>query len=101
MSAESNLKIHVLFRCSKKTGKIDMTMTSMGSAMMRLWAMRNTPASKMCLIFERESGKLVFAVHGLKEGGFQVKSEKECEGTCDDYGIPLEELHAVKDDRWD
>ena len=100
MSEEKYLKIHVLFRCSKKTGKIDTTMTSMGDAMMRLWAMRNTTAGKMCLIFERESGKLVCEVLGSK-GGFKVKSGKDCEGTCDDYGIPLNTLHSIKDDRWD
>ena len=38
-----DLKIHVLFRYSKKTGKVDMTMTELGNAMMRMWALSNTP----------------------------------------------------------
>ena len=96
----SNFSVHVLFQCSKRTGKIDLTMISLGSAMMRLWAMQNTPRAKRTLIFERESGKLVFAVEGTANG-FKVIDKNECKGTCKDYGIPLKDLHAIKDDRFD
>ncbi|MBR6476366.1 MAG: hypothetical protein IKS98_13120 [Lachnospiraceae bacterium] len=96
----SNFTVHVLIQCSKRTGEIGLTMISLGSAMMRLWAMQNTPRSKRTLIFERESGKLVFAVEGAANG-FNVINKNECKGTCKDYGIPLKELHAIKDDRFD
>lgn len=96
----SNFTVHVLIMHSKRTGKIDLTMTSLGSAMLRLWAMQNTPSSKRTLIFERESGKLVFAVEGTKNG-FKVINKEDCKGTCKDYGIPLKELHAIKDERFD
>lgn len=100
MKPEDCLKVYVLFRFSNKTGKIDMTLTAMGNALLRIWSMNNTPSTKSCFIFERESGKLVFATLGGKDG-WKAKSENECTGTCDDYGIPLDELHAIKDDRWD
>lgn len=96
----SNFTVHVLIQHSKRTGKIDLTMTSLGSAMMRLWAMQNTPRSKRTLIFERQSGKLVFAVEGAANG-FKVIDKSECKGTCKDYGIPLKELRAIKDERFD
>ena len=35
---EVNLTVHVLFRSSKKTGKVDTTMIGLGKAMLELWA---------------------------------------------------------------
>lgn len=100
MKPEDCLKIYVLFRFSNKTGKIDMTMAAMGNALLRIWALNNTPNSKSCYIFERETGKLVFATLGGKDG-LKVKSENECKENCEECGIPLKELHAIKDDRFD
>ena len=97
----SNLEVHVLFRYSKKTGKIDTTMTGMGSAMMQMWALQNTTSTKGCMIFERETGKLVFATYGTKDGFPKVKKGEQCKGTCDDWGIPLEDLQTITDDRFD
>ena len=97
----NSLAVHVLFRCSKKSGKIDMTMTGMGSALMQMWALNNTPKTKSCLIFERESGKLVFATYGDASGFPKVKKGDECKGMCEDYGISLEDLHDMKDERFD
>ena len=95
------MEIYVMFRCNKKSGKIDTTMTGMGNAMMQMWALNHTPKTKMCMIFERESGKLVFATYGT-DGGFpKVKKGAECTATCEDWGIPLEALHAIKDERFD
>lgn len=28
-------------------------------------------------------------------------NKEDCKGTCKDYGIPLKELHAIKDERFD
>ena len=93
-----NLEVCVLFRFSKKSGKIDQTMTGVGSAMMQLWALNNTPKTKSCLIFERNSGKCIFATYGT--GDFP-KVEKGDLGTCEEYGIRHEDLMAITDDRFD
>lgn len=97
----NSLAVHVLFRCSKKSGSVDTTMTGMGSALMQMWALKNTPKTKSCLIFERESGKLVFATYGDASGFPKVKKGDECKGMCEDYGISLEDLHDIKDERFD
>lgn len=101
---EVNLTVHVLFRSSKKTGKIDTTLIGLGKAMLQLWALQNTPTSKSTMIFERESGRLVFKAVG-DPCGFPkiIKDTKDSFllETCADYGITLEQLHAIKDDRFD
>lgn len=96
----SDLKVHVLFRCSKKTGKVDTTVTGLGTAMMRMWALQNTTPSKQCLIFERESGRLVFHIEGNKDSLPSIVKYTD-EQTCEDYGISLEMLHSIKDERFD
>lgn len=100
-NAENNLRIHVLFRCSKKTGKIDTTMTGMGSALMRFWALQNTTSSKECLIFVRDTGELVFHARGNKESNFPVIVKHTTIPSCEDFGISLEDLQSITDDRFD
>ncbi len=97
--AKDSLGIYVLFRFSTKTGKIDTTMTSMGKALMKMWALNNTTKTKTTLIFERESGKCVFACRGTDNFPEIAKPEKL--GKCDEYGIALADLHEITDDRFD
>lgn len=94
----ANLEVCVLMRFSKKSGKIDTTMTGMGSAMMQMWALSNTTKSKSCLIFERNSGKCIFATQGTDNF---PKVKKGDLGTCEDFGISHEDLLAITDDRFD
>ena len=95
-NAGNNFNVHILFRCSKRTGKIDTTMTGLGSALMRLWALQNTTSSKECLIFIRDTGELVFHIEGTKSNFPRfVKYWKKV--TCEDLGISLEVLHSIKD----
>ena len=98
-----DLKVFVLFRASKKTGVIDTTMTGCGTGLMRMWALRNTTPSKFCLIIERDTGRVVYAVQGTKRGEFPkvVDGAKKDLGTCDGYGIPIEVIQSIKDDRFD
>ena len=96
----SDLTVHVLFRCSKKTGKVDMEVTSLGCAQLKLFALQKTPSTKQCLIFERESGKLVYHIEGNKDGFPTIVKYTE-EQTCEDFGISLEVLHSIKDERFD
>lgn len=101
---EVNLTVHVLFRSSKKTGKVDTTMIGLGKAMLELWALQNTPSNKNTMVFERESGRLVFKAVGDISGFPKIFKDRRNDflsETCNDYGIPLETLHSIKDDRFD
>lgn len=95
------MEVYILFRVSKKTGKVDTQMTGITSALMQMWALNNTPKTKICMIFERESGKLIFATSGTADGFPKVKKGKDCTQTCEDFGIALETLHSIKDERFD
>ena len=98
LGTKEGLTVHVLFRFSSKTGKVDTTMTGLGSALMRLWAMQNTTKTKRTMIMNRDTGEVVFMVDGKTE---KIKTERDGLGTCEDYGISLEALQAVTDDRFD
>lgn len=102
MEQNEVLDVYVLMRGSKKTGKIDMTMTAMGKGLLQGWALQNTPKTKMCLIFNRRTGECVFATYG-QDGGFpKVKKKgKDDMPNCDDFGISLEDLQSITDDRFD
>ena len=100
MSGE--LKVNVLFRFSKKTGKIDTTITGLGTGLMEMWCLRNTTKTKGCVIVERDTGKVLFITEGTADGFPKVrKASKEDLGTCEDYGVPLEVIQSIKDDRFD
>lgn len=92
-------KVHVLFRCSKKTGKVDTTMTGITTAMMKMWALTNTPKTKACMIIERDTGKVTYLTQGGADGWPKVK--KGDLGSCESYGIPLEAVQAITDERFD
>ena len=99
MAKDNLLGIYVLFRFSKKTGKIDTTMTAMGIALLKMWALQNTTKTKNTYIFDRESGKCAFAVQGADFFPKIIKPEdlKDCEF----YGISLADLQKITDDRFD
>ena len=64
-----------LVRFSKKTGKIDLTMTALGVGMMQLWALQNTMSSKACIIIDLDS-RSVYAEFEGASGGFPVIRKK-------------------------
>lgn len=97
---KQDLQIHVLFRFNKKSGKVDKTMTALGCAVLQMWALQNTPPTKHCLIFERETGILVFDCEGNKTGFSQINKYTTIQ-TCNDFNIPLDILREIKDDRFD
>lgn len=97
---DTELEVHVLFRGSKKTGKIDTQVTALGKAQLNMWALQNTTPSKMCLVFNRRTGELVFHTEGTKDG-FPMVRKYTSVPTCEDFGIALEDLHNVKDERFD
>lgn len=93
------MDVHVLFRFSKKTGRIDTTMTGVTSGLMMMWAMNNTTKSKMTLIFNRETGHCIFSATGTPDGLPEI--EKGDLGMCTEYNIPLEDLQKITDERFD
>lgn len=97
-----SMKVHVLFRASKKSGKVDTTMTALGFAQLEWWALTNTTPSKFCLVIERDTGKVVYATEGTKDGFPKVRdSRKTYIGTCDEFGIPIEVVQSITDSRFD
>ncbi len=96
---ETTFMVHVLFRFSEKSGDIDTVMTGIGNAMMRIWALNNTPNKKCCMVVERDTGNIVFATRGTVND-FPAVYDKDL-GSCTEYGISLEELQSITDDRFD
>lgn len=91
---------YVLFRFSKKTGKIDTTMTDpFGNALMQMWALQHTPKSKSTMVVDAETGEVVFAANGTLDGFPDVK--RNTGKTIDEFGIPLEVVQQIlkEDDR--
>lgn len=92
------LTVHVLFRFSKKTGNIDTTLTSLGSGMLRMWALSHTTKTKVSMIVERDTGNVILIAYGRKN---YPKVKENNLGTVDKYGIPIEEVQSITDDRFD
>lgn len=100
---DSSFKVHVLFRFDKKSGSIDTLLTAMGKALLQMWAVQNTPSNKCSMVVERDTGNIVFQVLGKKGAGQSIqKSNANGDmGSIVSYGISLEDLHSIKDDRFD
>jgi hypothetical protein len=96
---DTKLQVHVLLRYSKKTGKIDTTMTGLGTGMMQLWALNNTSPSKECVIINRETGDVVYRTSGRKDNFPDVEDGFICK--CDEIGMPHEAILELTDDRFD
>lgn len=100
------MKVHVLFRFSTKSGKIDTTMLGIGKAILQLWGLQNTTRTKTTVIFERESGRLVYEAVGRASDCPKIRKdsydgEHFLSDTCEDYGISLDFLHSITDERID
>lgn len=92
------LSVHVLFRFSQKTGKVDTTMTSLGKAMLEMWALNNTTKTKGCIIADRDTGDVVFTTQGT--GDFP-RVRKGNLGNIENFGISMIDLQNITDDRFD
>ena len=94
------LEIHVLIQFNKKSGKVITIMTSLGDGLLIMYALNRTPKTMQTVIFNRNTGKCVFNVEGSEEGPCIVK-ELSQPMMCTDFGIPLEVLQEIKDERFD
>ena len=59
---------YAIFRFSKKTGKVDTTLSCGALSLAKLYALQNTTSTKNTIIIDAESGNVVFAVSGRKDG---------------------------------
>lgn len=66
-----------LVRFSKKTGKIDTTMTAKGKGLIQLWALQNTTKTKACVIVDVDERELIAEYVGTVDGFPKVNKEKE------------------------
>ncbi len=80
-----------LIRFSKKTGKIDTTMTAIGRGLIQMWALNNTPQTKACVIVDLDTRE-VFAEYDGAPGGFP-----EIRKSPDDliYEVPAELVNIL------
>ena len=79
-----------LVRFSKKTGKIDMTLTALGCGMLELWGLQHTTKTKSTLIIDLDSRSFKVGYVGTEDGFPDViKTEDEFP-----FNIP-EELYTA------
>lgn len=79
---KTNLDEHCLVRFSRKTGKVDVTLESLGCAMLKLWALHNCPKTKDIIIFHKATGNAIMYLEGT--GDFPKVFEEEL-GNIESY----------------
>ncbi len=79
-----------LIRFSKKTGKIDTTMTAIGCGLLRLWGLQNTTKTKAAVIVDIDERRTVTEYIGSADGFPEIREK------ADDfeYNIP-DELYTI------
>lgn len=87
----------VLFRYTRKSGRIDKTLTGYNIPMLKLWALSNTTKSKDCLIIEMDSYKVVALVEGRPDFPKLTESKDDNLGMAYEYGIPDSVIDDLKD----
>lgn len=71
----SDLHNYGLVRFSKKTGKIDTTMTAIGRGVIQLWALQNTTKSKACVIVDIDERRIFSEYIGTEDGFPEIHKE--------------------------
>ena len=79
-----------LIRFSKKTGKIDTSMTAIGKGVIQLWALQNTTKTKACVIVDIDERRAVSEYVGTADGFPDIRKNQE----DFEYDIP-EELYDI------
>ncbi len=73
----SKLHHYGLVRFSKKTGKIDTTMTGLGKGLIQLWALQNTTKTKACVIVDINERRVLSEYVGTADGFPDVRKEPD------------------------
>lgn len=82
----SKLHNYGLIRFSKKTGKIDTTMTALGRGMIQLWALQNTTKTKATVIVDIDEREVIAEYIGTEDGFPEVRKNPE----SFEYEMPYE-----------
>ena len=61
----NDIRTFVLIRFSRKSGKIDKSMEGL-EGLLTIWALSNTTATKDTIIFDKETGEVVFYAEGTR-----------------------------------
>ena len=64
----ADLHNYGLVRFSKKTGKIDTSMTALGKGLIQLWALQNTTKTKATVIIDIDERSIVSEYIGTADG---------------------------------
>lgn len=88
------LEEHCLVRFNRKSGKVDTTLESLGSAMLRMWALNNCTKTKDIIIFSKKTGNVVMYLEGTET--FPKVFEKEL-GNIESYCPGLLEVVNTPD----
>lgn len=86
----SELHNYGLVRFSKKTGKIDTTMTAIGKGLIQMWALQNTSKTKACVIVDIDERRPYAEYVGKADGFPEVRKDP----ATFEYDLP-EELFGV------
>lgn len=75
-----------LIRFSKKTGKIDTTMTALGRGVIQLWALQNTTKTKATVIVDIDERTVFSEYIGTADGFPEVRKDP----ATFEYDLPVE-----------
>ena len=90
----SELHNYGLVRFSKRSGKIDTTMTAIGRGMIQLWALQNTTKTKACVIVDIDERGVFSEYIGTADGFPKIhKAPEEFQ-----YNIPEELLDILAEE---
>lgn len=64
-----------LVRFSKKTGKIDKTLTALGKGMIQLWALQNTTKTKACVLVDIDDRVVISEFCGTADGFPNIRKD--------------------------
>lgn len=93
------MKTHILFKFNKKNGKVTKTITAGTASGLKLWALQNTTETTACIIIDKETHGVIYLVTGQSDKLPKVTSIGL--GTCDEYGIPIEAVDSISDERFE
>lgn len=62
-----------LVRFSRKTGKVDTTMTAIGKGMIQLWALQNTGKNKASVLVDIDERRVVSEYVGTEDGFPEIR----------------------------
>ena len=90
----SELHNYGLIRFSKKTGKIDTTMTAIGRGMIQLWALQNTTNTKASVIVDIDEREVFAEYVGTSDGFPEVRKDPD----TFEYELPYELFDILEEE---